>query len=210
MNAATAYTAGKILWSFRKELLTVLMVLVLLLLLPVVGTLAIASSGVQQVSDVLAKVNPAERLVKLFDLQGNVYKEFTPQVRWPTDGVVTAEFGVPHEPWERYHTGLDIASRDGKNGQPVYPMMPGKVVGIYDSRDVGLGRHVVIDHGDFITSVYGHLQEFKVSAGDEVGENQVLGLMDSTGYSTGPHVHFMIKVFGIPINPRVFLDTISG
>lgn len=211
MNILSTYTIGRALWSLRKELATIAVVLLILIMLPVAAVFAVASAGVQQVSDTLAKFIPEQRLVRLFDPQGNLFKEFTPEVRWPADGIVSEEFGVPHEPWEKFHTGIDIASRDGKNGQPVYPMIAGKVIGVYD-RAIGLGKHVALDHGDNVTTVYGHLQETKVKVGDEVRLDQEVGLMDSTGYSTGPHVHFTVKVFGIPINPRVFLDAakVSG
>lgn len=208
MTITTAYLVGRTLWSFRKEMMALVTVLVILISLPVVAVVAMASSGVQQVSDTLAKFIPENRLVRLFDPKGNLFKEFTPEVRWPADGVVTAEYGVPHEPWEKYHTGIDIASRDGKNGLPVYPMTPGKVIGIYD-QTIGFGKHVVLDHGDSVTTTYGHLQEVKVIEGDEVGIDREIGLMDTTGYSTGPHIHLMVKVFGIPINPRVFLDAVQ-
>jgi murein DD-endopeptidase MepM/ murein hydrolase activator NlpD len=185
--------------------MAVLSVIVVLVSLPIIAVVAFASSGVQQASDTLVVYLPEKRLVQLFDPLGKLYKEFIPVIRWPADGTVTVEFGVPHEPWEKYHTGIDIANREGKNGQAVYPMMVGRVAGVYDQQ-IGLGRHVVVDHGDNVTSVYGHLQEAFVKVEDEVKPDQQLGIMDSTGYSTGPHVHFMIKVFGIPINPRVFLD----
>lgn len=208
MTITTAYLVGRTLWSFRKEMMALVTVLVILISLPIVAVVAVASSGVQQVSDTLAKFIPETRLVRLFDPKGNLFKEYTPEVRWPADGLVTAEYGVPHEPWEKYHTGIDIASKDGKNGLPVYPMISGKVIGIYD-QTIGFGKHVVLDHGDSITTTYGHLQEVKVNEGDDVGLDREIGLMDSTGYSTGSHVHLMVKVFGIPVNPRVFLDAVQ-
>lgn len=204
MNPVAAYGAGQALWSFRKEFTTVFLIILLLLSLPVVAVIATATAGIDKASEVLANLNPEKRLVQLFDPKGLVFKEFTPEVRWPAEGPITAEFGIPHEPWEKHHTGIDIADKDGKNGQLVYPMMAGKVVGVYE-QNIGLGKHIVVDHGDNVTTVYGHLQEFKVSKGSEAKIDQPIGVMDDTGYSTGPHVHFMVKVFGIPINPRTFL-----
>lgn len=206
MNPSTAYLAIQALYSFRKELMTFILVLIFLLCLPIIAVLATATSGIDKVSETLAKLNPETRLVQLFDPKGNLFKEFTPEVKWPAEGPISLEFGVPDEPWEKHHTGIDIADRNGKNGQLVYPMMKGKVIGVYDQK-IGLGKHIVVDHGDNIVTVYGHLQETKVVSGDQVSPDQPIGVMDSTGYSTGPHVHFMVKFFGIPINPRVFLGS---
>jgi murein DD-endopeptidase MepM/ murein hydrolase activator NlpD len=70
----------------------------------------------------------------------------------------------------------------------------------------GYGKHVIIDHGNNVSSLYGHLDKILVYKGQKVTINQVIGKMGSTGWSTGPHVHFQINIYGIPVNPRSFLD----
>jgi murein DD-endopeptidase MepM/ murein hydrolase activator NlpD len=83
--------------------------------------------------------------------------------------------------------------------------MPGKV--IYAGEIFwGYGKHIIIDHGNNITSVYAHLDKIFVVPGQEIKTtDQVIGNEGSTGWSTGPHLHFEVRVFGIPVNPRTFL-----
>ena len=69
----------------------------------------------------------------------------------------------------------------------------------------GYGKHIIIDHGDNITSLYGHLDKIYVVNGQKVTINDVIGKEGSTGWSTGPHLHFQIDAYGIPVNPRTFL-----
>jgi len=69
----------------------------------------------------------------------------------------------------------------------------------------GFGKHIIIDHGDNITSVYAHLSQIYVYSGQDVKMGQIIGEEGTTGWSTGPHLHFQINVFGIPVNPRTFL-----
>lgn len=69
----------------------------------------------------------------------------------------------------------------------------------------GFGKHIIVDHGDNITSLYGHLDKIFVIRGQEVKPGDIIGLRGDTGWSTGPHLHFQINVFGIPVNPRTFL-----
>ncbi|HOX41287.1 MAG TPA: M23 family metallopeptidase, partial [bacterium] len=67
------------------------------------------------------------------------------------------------------------------------------------------GKHVIIDNGHHIESIYGHLDSIAVTVGQDVQAGTVLGTRGSTGWSTGPHLHFQINVYGIPVNPRTFL-----
>jgi murein DD-endopeptidase MepM/ murein hydrolase activator NlpD len=123
---------------------------------------------------------------------------------WPIHGEITTEFGVPHRPYQTYHTGIDIS--DGKRSgiTPIHPFKPGKVVQVIHS-NVGLGNHVIVDHGNGITSVYGHMYSTNVQVGQQVDKNSVLGLEGTTGASTGPHVHFEIYLNGKLQNPHNFV-----
>ncbi len=69
------------------------------------------------------------------------------------------------------------------------------------------GLYVVLRHGDGFTTRYGHLSAFTVAAGDTVAAGQVIGLSGNTGYSTGPHLHFEIRVDGVPVDPLPYLMT---
>ena len=88
---------------------------------------------------------------------------------------------------------------------PVTPFMEGVVTHV-GSLNWGYGYHVIIDHGDNVTSVYGHLSSVKVSEGQSVQPGDIIGKQGSTGWSTGTHLHFETRVYGIPVNPRAFLE----
>jgi murein DD-endopeptidase MepM/ murein hydrolase activator NlpD len=69
----------------------------------------------------------------------------------------------------------------------------------------GFGNYVMVDHGNSITSIYGHLSEVETAKGKDVKPGDIIGLEGETGHATGPHVHFEIRVYGIPVNPRIFM-----
>ena len=124
-------------------------------------------------------------------------------LRWPLHGAVKSEFGPRRSPWDgepERHPGIDIGS---PMGTPVAAPAPGTVV----AADVhgGFGKHVMIDHGNGVRSLYGHLSAIDVKVGDRVEKGQVLGLVGSTGRSTGPHLHYELLVHGSPVDPRGFL-----
>ena len=124
---------------------------------------------------------------------------------WPIHGQVTTLFGVPHWPYQPTHTGIDISSGQRSGVTAVRPFKPGKVVEVIHS-NVQLGNHVVIDHGDGITSVYGHMYSLAVQVGQEVNQDTVIGYEGSTGASTGTHLHFEIRLNGQPVNPTQYVS----
>ena len=100
------------------------------------------------------------------------------------------------------YTGIDIANTLGTS---ITPFMQGEVV--YAGEIFwGYGKHIIIEHGDNIRSIYAHLDKIYVFEGQKVNIGDEIGRMGSTGWSTGPHLHLEIRVYGIPVNPRVFLD----
>lgn len=113
---------------------------------------------------------------------------------WPTMGVITSRFGYrSHE----YHTGLDIGA---PIGTAVLAADSGTVV--YAAYQGGLGRHIIVDHGGgHVTTTYGHLSVISVKVGDTVEKGQMIGRVGSTGRSTGPHLHFEVRVDGTAVNP---------
>lgn len=113
------------------------------------------------------------------------------------------EFGQT-SPYQLFHTGIDIASPTHEVGDPVGAFMKGTVIYAGET-STGFGKHVEIDHGHHIVTIYGHLDSIAVTEGQEVEMGTVVGTRGNTGWSTGPHLHFQINVFGIPVNPRVFL-----
>ena len=95
-----------------------------------------------------------------------------------------------------FHPGIDL---DGSSGTPIQAAAAGVVVMAGDCG--GYGNCVVIDHGSSLATVYGHQSEVHVQVGDHVVAGQVIGLVGSTGKSTGPHLHFELRLHGIPIDP---------
>jgi murein DD-endopeptidase MepM/ murein hydrolase activator NlpD len=128
---------------------------------------------------------------------------------WPMpEGQITQGFGpssLPFEPpfagYASFHTGMDIA---GRFGARVLAAGAGRVVLAATSAS-GYGNYVVLDHGDGVTTLYGHLDRILVRQGDRVNQGDAVGLEGSTGYSTGPHVHFEVRVNGIPVDPAAYL-----
>ena len=124
-------------------------------------------------------------------------------LRLPLRGPVRSEFGPRRSPWNgapELHEGLDIGS---PSGTPVSAPAAGTVVTAEHRGDYG--KHVVIDHGNGVRTLYGHLMRIDVTVGQQVAKGQALGLVGSTGRSTGPHLHYEMLVQGTPVNPRAFL-----
>lgn len=126
----------------------------------------------------------------------------TPSI-WPCEGEITSRFGYRSSPFGGggdYHPGIDIAN---SYGTVVHATAAGVVVfaGWYS----GYGNLVQIDHGQGIVSLYGHNQALLVQVGQPVKKGDAISEMGSTGFSTGPHVHYEIRVNGTAVNPASFL-----
>lgn len=194
------------IWSFRRELKFVLFTFLAILLLPVIAVVLVANVGLSFVSDRLVTLNPQTKTIEIHDPKtGSVIKDLQVTTVWPVNGVITLEFGASDLPYQVFHTGIDIASPQGKIGDPVTPFMEGTVT-FAGEIPIGLGKHVIIDNGNNITSYYGHLSALYVIKGQKVKPGDVIGLEGESGWATGPHVHFQVNVFGIPVNPRIFLQ----
>jgi len=190
-------------WNFKKELKIILLAFLVVLSLPLVAVIILTQTGINLVSDKLVDQTGIENQVEILDpITGEVTYTINQAMYWPTTGVVTLEFGVPHLPYQILHTGIDIANNKGTN---ITPFMGGTVTYAAETK-TGYGKHIIIDHGNNVTSLYGHLDKILVYKGQTVTTDQVIGLMGTTGWSTGNHLHFQINVYGIPVNPRVFLN----
>lgn len=122
---------------------------------------------------------------------------------WPVSGPITSSFGWRSHPifgTALFHSGLDIGV---DYGTPVQAADGGTV--IYAGWMGGYGKAVIIDHGGGISTLYGHNSELLVSEGQSVRKGQVISYAGSTGYSTGPHVHFEVRVNGSPVDPLGYL-----
>jgi murein DD-endopeptidase MepM/ murein hydrolase activator NlpD len=119
------------------------------------------------------------------------------QLSWPVSGPVTSGFGSR---WGRMHEGIDIAVGQGT---PVQAAAAGTV--IYAGWMEGYGNLVAIDHGNGLSTAYGHNSALACSVGQTVSAGQVIAYSGSTGHSTGPHVHFEVRVNGSPVDPLGYL-----
>jgi murein DD-endopeptidase MepM/ murein hydrolase activator NlpD len=118
-------------------------------------------------------------------------------LEWPVHGPVTREFGYQRG---GFHPGIDIAP---PYGTPIHASGTGVV--IYASWESGYGNYTCINHGGGISTCYGHQSAIYVHVGQAVVQGQVIGAEGSTGNSTGPHVHFEVRVNGAVNNPRNFI-----
>ncbi|TMD97845.1 MAG: hypothetical protein E6I72_04865 [Chloroflexi bacterium] len=116
-------------------------------------------------------------------------------------GPTTFALEPPLGPYRHFHTGIDLSA---PLGAPVMAAADGVVVAVGHSA-LGYGNYIVIAHGGGIATLYGHLLQTTVSAGQKVARGQLIGLEGSTGYSTGPHVHFELRVNDQVTDPMPYL-----
>jgi murein DD-endopeptidase MepM/ murein hydrolase activator NlpD len=127
---------------------------------------------------------------------------------WPVVGEITGHFGERLDPFSgegAFHSGLDIASH---YGDLVRATADG-VITVADNGRSGYGRLVVIDHGFGVSTWYGHLSAFKAQVGTHVKAGDVIGLEGQSGRSTGPHVHYEVRIYNTPVNPWRYLKNIN-
>ncbi len=201
MNAlAIKYLA--LAFSMKSELKLIFFTVAGVCLLPVIAVVMLTQMGLNIVSGALVSNNIQTSEVNIHDPKtGEIIDRLAISAMWPVNGTVTLEY-AERSPYQLFHTGIDIAN--GTVGDPIGAFMKGTVT--YAGEKGGFGKHVVIDHGHHVTSIYAHLDSISVQAGNEVEIGTVVGTRGDTGNSTGPHLHFQINVFGIPVNPRVFLS----
>jgi murein DD-endopeptidase MepM/ murein hydrolase activator NlpD len=124
---------------------------------------------------------------------------------WPLEGRVTSSYGERQDPINgegAFHAGVDIAA---SYGSPVRAAADGDVsMAGFGS---GYGREISINHGHDVSTVYGHLSAMTVVAGDHVTRGQVIGYVGQSGRSTGPHLHYEVRVHMVPVNPHKYLRT---
>ena len=116
---------------------------------------------------------------------------------WPAHGILTSSFGWR---WGRMHEGIDIAVG---NGTPVVASASGTV--IVAGWMGGYGNLVVIDHGNGVSTAYGHNTGVTVGVGQSVAQGQLIAYSGNTGHSTGPHIHFEVRINGAPVDPLGYL-----
>ena len=118
-------------------------------------------------------------------------------------GRITAGFGQRMDPFsgeEAFHPGVDIADPYGTD-----VVATGDGLVIEAEPDAGYGRSILIDHGDGITTRYAHLSRIFVVVGEQVKQGEIIGAIGTSGRTTGPHLHYEVRIHGTPVNPGRFL-----
>jgi murein DD-endopeptidase MepM/ murein hydrolase activator NlpD len=141
---------------------------------------------------------------------GGIYHQYAHQWQrhsqpslWPVEGTIRSAFGTRSDPFSgegAFHTGIDIAA---SRRTPVCSTADGVIS--TEGWSGGYGKLLVVDHGNGLETYYAHLSQFLVVPGQEVRRGQVIALSGGTGRSTGPHVHYEVRLHGTPLNPYKFL-----
>jgi len=174
-------------------------------------------SGETEQKKIIAKIHQnVDQLTKEAMDQKNSFSELLRYLRepksiiavtpstWPVQGWVTSEFGYRSSPFsgvEEFHKGIDIAARIG-----MQIVAPADGVVTDASYEPGMGNCIKIDHGQGMTTWYGHLMNSNVIKGSTVKRGDLIGYVGNSGRSTGPHLHFSVLLNGIFVNPRKYLN----
>jgi murein DD-endopeptidase MepM/ murein hydrolase activator NlpD len=143
-----------------------------------------------------------QMLIEYFEDKRSLYAS-TPSV-WPVRGWVTSPFGNRTSPFSgilKFHEGMDIAAQ---TGTPV--VAPADGVVIKAGFSTGYGNMVEISHGYGLKTVFGHNSRLNVKAGQQVKRGDVISYVGDTGSSTGPHLHYEVRVNGLPVNPVKYMN----
>jgi len=170
---------------------------------PAPEELAINSGGPAEDNETDGENNELENQLRQIAAKTN--PAYLPTM-WSHLGKINKEFGFRRNPFGgrayEFHPGMDI---DGERGEEVLATANGTV--IKAAFTGGYGNMVEIDHGNGLTTRYGHMSKLEASVGDTITRGQLIGLIGSTGRSTGPHLHYELRLNDRPINPRHFLPT---
>jgi murein DD-endopeptidase MepM/ murein hydrolase activator NlpD len=149
------------------------------------------------------------QLQRQYDSQARSYGGGSGQFAWPEQGPITQGFGCtdflgePYDPncaTRHFHTGIDIGA---PGGTPIHAADAGVVS--FAGWGGGYGNVIIMTHGNGFSTLYAHMSGFAVGSGERVGRGQPIGYEGSTGYSTGPHLHFEIRINGAYQNPLNYL-----
>ncbi len=139
------------------------------------------------------------------DVEEQLRREAATPSIWPTWGRISSPFGWRRHPItgrRDFHTGIDIAGRNIR-GRAVYATATGTVS--FAGYRPSYGRLIIIEHGYGFTTYYAHLSRIRVQSGQQVEKGDLIGNVGSTGDTTGPHLHYEVRVWGEPADPRKYL-----
>ncbi|KXG76391.1 Murein DD-endopeptidase MepM [Fervidicola ferrireducens] len=163
-------------------------------------------AALERLEDLELKLEERERSMKelISAIEQRILRlAATPSI-WPVQGSITSHFGYRRSPFGKsmeFHDGIDIAA---PYGSEVRAAADGRV--IFSGYKSGYGYMVEINHGYGHVTAYGHLSKILVREGQYVKKGQTIGRVGSSGRSTGPHVHYMVKVNGSLVDPDEYLD----
>ena len=149
-------------------------------------------------SEINKNVNAIQSVKKLLENKSSQVADVPSLV--PVIGTITSLFGEMRVGGT--HGGLDIAAPEGT---PIYAPADGVVV--KSGPSMGYGRVIIIDHGNGYTTRFGHLSAENVSVGDRVEEGDIIGYVGSTGWATGPHLHYEVRLNDVPVDPMNYMST---
>ncbi len=158
---------------------------------------------------ILNSLSPAldAPLASLSELpSGDLPSDTTPSI-YPTFGRISDGWGLRIHPIHNeieMHEGIDIANQ---MGTPIYSTASGTVSRV--DFDSGYGKRIIINHAGVYETVYAHLYSYLVQQGDVVSKGQIIGLMGTTGVSTGPHLHYEVRTAAGKVNPSAYLNRID-
>ncbi|MFW6324971.1 MAG: M23 family metallopeptidase [Desulfovibrionales bacterium] len=142
-----------------------------------------------------------QELIQAINLKRDLLAS-TPSI-WPTKGWISSSFGYRTSPFtgkREFHKGLDIS---GPTGTPIYAPANGTVT--FNAKDGGYGLTLILKHGNGVTSRYAHLDRAAVKVGQQVVRGELIGFMGNSGRSTGPHLHYEVRLNGVFVNPERFI-----
>ncbi|MCD4741500.1 MAG: M23 family metallopeptidase [Desulfobacteraceae bacterium] len=150
---------------------------------------------------VIKQTQDFEELIKELHKKKNILAS-TPSIK-PVNGWLSSRFGYRRSPFtglKEFHSGLDISNLKGTK---IIATANGKVS--YAGKKLLIGNLIIIDHGHGVLTKFGHLNKILVKFGQNVKRGDVIGLMGNTGRSTGPHVHYEVRINGAPVNPAKYI-----
>jgi murein DD-endopeptidase MepM/ murein hydrolase activator NlpD len=155
-----------------------------------------------QIREVISGIESNIHKLDQFLLDKESFLNSTPTIL-PADGWITSYFGQRMSPWAgrlKMHEGLDVGA---PYGTPVHAPADGIIT--YSGEKAGFGKFVQIDHGYGIETIYAHNQSLNVRSGQKIKRGYLLAAVGNTGHSTGPHLHYEVRVNGIAVDPLYFI-----
>ncbi|MDQ3635823.1 MAG: M23 family metallopeptidase [Acidobacteriota bacterium] len=156
-----------------------------------------------QLATVSSDSNDSALEKRLQGIESNSNPQFLPTI-WSHLGKINNEYGFRRNPFGgrsyEFHAGMDI---DGNRGDMI--VAPANAIVKKAGWQGGYGYMIELDHGNGLTTRFGHLSRIEVNEGEMIQRGQLMGLIGSTGRSTGPHLHYELRLDNKPINPRRFL-----